>query len=211
MESVAHPNGRLAGILFLVAGAQFVLGLVVAEALYPGYSVSVNYISDLGIGSSSWVFNSSVFLFGLLSIIGVFFLPRTSDFRGLVVLLVLMAIGAMGTGIFTKAFTTVHGAVSLMAFFFGGLSAIASFKVLRMPLSVISVILGTVTLGALGLFAGGLVTAGALASSEPPVSEFFLGLGPGGMERMIAYPALVWLISFGGHLIAASEKAETPE
>jgi hypothetical membrane protein len=205
------PDRTTAGILFLVAGAQFVLGLVLAEALYPGYSVSVNYVSDLGIGPSSWVFNSSVFLLGLLSIAGSYLLPRRSDFRVLTVFLAFMAIGAMGTGIFTKALPTVHGAVSSMAFLFGGLSAIASFKVLRMPLSAISVVLGMVTLGALGLFAGGLVTAGALTSSEPPASEFFLGLGPGGMERMTVYPAFVWLISFGAHLIAVSGKAETPE
>jgi hypothetical membrane protein len=188
------------------------LGLVVAEALYSGYSVADNYISDLGVGPSSMVFNSSAFLFGLLSIIGAYFLPRTVDFRGLTVLLVLMAIGAMGVGIFTSAFsTTIHGVVSLMAFGFGSLSAIASFKVSKLPLSAISVILGVMTLGALALFAAGLVTTGSLTSSEPPASEFFLGIGPGGMERMIVYPELIWLTLFSGRLITLSEKQETPK
>jgi hypothetical membrane protein len=209
---MARPNGRIAGVLFLVASAQFILGLVVAEALYSGYSVADNYISDLGVGPSSMVFNSSAFLFGLLSIIGAYFLPRTVDFRGLTFLLILMAIGAMGVGIFTSAFsTTIHGVVSLMAFGFGGLSAIASFKVSKLPLSAISVILGVMALGALALFAAGLVTTGSLTSSEPPASEFFLGIGPGGMERMIAYPALIWLTLFSGHLIALSEKQENPK
>jgi len=209
---MAHPNGRIAGILFLVASTQFILGLVVAEALYSGYSVANNYISDLGVGSSSMVFNSSAFLFGLLSIIGAYFLPRTFDFRGLTVLLILMAIGAMGVGIFTSAFsTTIHGVVSLIAFGFGGLSAIASFKVTKLPLSAISVILGVMTLGALALFAAGLVTTGSLTSNEPPASEFFLGIGPGGMERMIVYPELIWLILFSGHLITLSERQENPK
>jgi len=207
---MTHPNGRIAGVLFLVASTQFILGLVVAEALYPGYSVAHNYISDLGVGSSSMVFNSSAFLFGLLSIIGAYFLPRTVDFRGLTVLLILMAIGAIGVGIFTSAFsTTIHGVVSLMAFGFGGLSATASFKVTKLPLSAVSVLLGMMTLGALALFAAGLVTTGSLTSSEPPASEFFLGIGPGGMERIVAYPALIWLILFSGHIIALSEKQET--
>ena len=201
-----HPNGKTAGILFFIASAQFILGLIVAEALYPGYSISDNYISDLGVGPSSVIFNSSVFILGLLPIIGAYFLPRTSDFRVLTILLVLMAIGSMGTGVFTKDFATIHGAVSLMAFLFSGLSAIASFKVLKTPLSVISVILGLMTLGALALFAAGLVTMGSLTSSEPPASEFFLGIGPGGMERMIVYPVLIWLAGFSGHLIALSEK-----
>jgi hypothetical protein len=33
-----------------------------------------------------------------------------------------------------------------------------------------------------------------------------LGLGVGGMERMIAYPILVWGTGFGGHLIAQGER-----
>jgi len=206
---MASPNCRIAGILFLTASAQFILGLIVAEASYSGYSVADNYISDLGVGPSSIVFNSSAFLFGLLSLIGTYFLPRRTDFRNLTILLVLMAIGAMGVGIFTSAFPTIHGIVSLMAFGFGGLSAIASFKTSKLPLSAISVMLGTMTLGALALFAGGLVTTGSLTSSEPPASEFFLGIGPGGMERMIAYPALIWLTLFSGHLITLSEKQET--
>jgi hypothetical membrane protein len=122
-----------------------------------------------------------------------------------------MAIGAMGVGIFTSAFTTIHGIVALMAFGFGGLSAIASLKVSKLPLSAISVILGVITLGAVALFACGLVTTGSLTTSEPPASEFFLGIGPGGMERMIVYPALIWLILFSGHLIALSEKQETTQ
>ncbi len=203
---MVHPDGRFGGVLFSVAVTQFVLCFIIAEALYPGYSISDNYISDLGVGPSSLIFNSSIFLFGLLSIIGAYFLPRTADFRVLTVLLVLMAVGAMGAGVFTKNFTAIHGAVSLMAFFFGGLSAIASFKTLKAPLSVISVVLGLMTLGALALFAGGLLESGAYTSTEAPTSDLFLGLGPGGMERMIVYPALVWLAGFSGHLFAASEK-----
>ena len=209
---MACPNGKIAGVLLLVASAQFILGFVVAEALYPSYSVADNYISDLGVGPSSIAFNSSAFLFGALSLIGAFFLPRTVDFRSLTVLLILMAIGAMGVGIFTSAFsTTIHGVMALMVFGFGGLSAIVSFKVSKLPLSAISVILGMITLGALALFACGLVTTGSLTSSEPPASEFFLGIGPGGMERMIVYPALIWLTLFSGHLIALSEKQEKPK
>lgn len=99
----------------------------------------------------------------------------------------------------------------MMAFGFGALSAIVSFRVLKMPLSAISVILGVMTLGALALFAAGLVTTGSLNSNVPPSSEFFLGLGPGGMEHMIVYPAGIWLILFSGHLITLSEKQEKPE
>jgi len=30
-------------------------------------------------------------------------------------------------------------------------------------------------------------------------------LGAGGMERMIAYPALLWVIGFGGHLMGLED------
>jgi hypothetical membrane protein len=203
---MARLNGKMAGVLFFIASTQFVIGLIVAEALYPSYSVSGNYISDLGVGPSSMIFNSSIFLLGLLSIIGAYFLPRTLNFRALTILIVLMAIGAMGAGIFTKNFATIHGAVSSMAFAFGGLSAIVSFKVLKMPFSVMSVILGLTALGALGLFAGGLLTIGLFESIEAQDSVFFLGIGPGGMERMVVYPAIIWLAGFSGHLIAMSEE-----
>jgi hypothetical membrane protein len=199
-------NGKMAGLFFFIASTQFLLGLIVAEALYPGYSVSDNYVSDLGVGPSSIIFNSSVFLLGLLSIFGAYFLLRTLGVRVLTILLVFMAIGAMGVGIFTKDFVTIHGAVSLIAFAFGGLAAVSSYRVLKMPLSIMSLTLGLMALGALSLFAGGILTNGSLTNIEARDSVFFLSLGPGGMERMIVYPALIWLAGFGGYLVATSEK-----
>jgi hypothetical membrane protein len=203
---MTYPKERVAGVLFFVAVTQFILGLAIAEALYPGYSVSGNYISDLGIGPSSMIFNSSVFLLGLLLLIGTYFLRHVSNFRTVNTLLFLMAIGAMGVGVFTKDFTLAHGAVSSMAFFFSGLSAIASAKVLKKPFSLIGTVLGALTLGALGLFSIGLITSGSYTSNIAYDSNFYLGLGPGGMERMIIYPALMWLAEFSGNLATQREK-----
>jgi len=208
---MARSNGRIAGVLFFVAGAQFIFGLVVAEALYPSYSFADNYISDLGVGPSSIIFNSSAFLLGLLLLIGTYFLRHISNFKTVSMLLLLMALGAMGVGVFTKDYRTAHGAVASAAFFFAGLSAISSFKVLKKPLSLISIILGTMTLGALVLFSSGMITSGSLTSDIAYDSDFYMGLGPGGMEHMIVYPALIWLTLFSGHLIALSEKQETPQ
>jgi hypothetical protein len=116
-----------------------------------------------------------------------------------------MAVGAMGAGVFTKDITLAHGALSSMAFLFAGLSAMASFEVVKKPLSLISIVLGAMALGALALFSCGLVTSGSLTSNVAYDSIFFLGLGPGGMERMIVYPALMWLAGFGGYLVARQE------
>jgi hypothetical membrane protein len=184
--------GKVAGALFFIAASQFVVGIMVAEALYPDYSISANYISDLGVGASSLIFNSSVFLLGLLILIGAYYLHRAFNFRLLTLLLVLTAIGAMGVGVFTEDYGQMHTLVSLIAFLFGGLSSVASFRLLKKPLSFIAVVLGFISLGALVLFAGAID----------------LGLGLGGMERMIAYPILLWGAGFGGYLISYSEKAE---
>jgi hypothetical membrane protein len=189
---MAYSSAKVAGALFFIAASQFVLALIIAEASYSGYNISSNYISDLGVGRSSMIFNSSVFLLGLLVMIGAYFLQRAFDFKALTVLLVLTAIGAIGVGVFTKDSGTIHPVVSLIAFLFSGLSAIASYKLLKLPFSVIAVILGLMDLGALVLSSG----------------EIYLGLGAGGMERMIVYPILMWGAGFGGHLIARPEKTD---
>jgi len=196
-----YSNGKVAGTLFFIAATQFVVGVFVSEALYPGYSIADNYISDLGVGPSALIFNSSVFVMGLLIIFGAYFLQRAFHFELLTVLLVLTAIGAMGVGILTEDFGVLHLIVSLIAFLFGGLSAIFSvlcsyvhkFPLVKMPFSAISVILGLMALGALGLFFG----------------RIYLGLGAGGMERMILYPILMWGAGFGGYLIAYPEERPT--
>jgi hypothetical protein len=56
-----------------------------------------------------------------------------------------------------------------------------------------------------------MITSGSLTSDIAYDSDFYMGLGPGGMEHMIVYPALIWLTLFSGHLIALSEKQETPQ
>jgi hypothetical protein len=173
--------------------------------------MSGNYISDLGIGPSSAIFNSSVFLLGLLLLSGTYFLRHNPDFKIFRTLLLLMALGAMGVGVFTKDFRTAHGAVATMAFFFSGLSAISSSKLQRRPFSTMSIILGAVTLGALALFSSGMTTSGSLTSDIAYDSNFYLGLGPGGMEHMIVFPALMWLAGFSGQLVTNTKHQQKSE
>ena len=186
-----YSKGKVAGVLFFIAATQFVLGLIVAEALYPGYSISQNYISDLGIGSTAMVYNASVFLLGLFMIVGTYFLQRAFNIKILTALLVLTAIGSMGVAIFTKNSEPMHSIAALLVFLFGGLSAIYSYKLMKPPFYLINVIIGVMTLSALVLF----------------VVHQYLGLGVGGMQRIIVYPILIWTIGVGGYLIALPEKS----
>jgi len=203
---MSYSKEQIAGGIFFVAVTQFILGLIIAEALYPGYSVHDRYISDLGVGPSSLVFNSSAVLLGVLSLVALYFLRRNLSLKTVQRFLFLMALGAIGVGVFTKEFTLAHGAVSSLAFFFGGLSAIASFKVLKQPFSLVSIVLGAMTLGALVLFSIGMWASGSVTSTEAMDSVFYLGLGPGGMERMIVYPLLIWLAGFAGYLVTERER-----
>jgi hypothetical membrane protein len=78
-----------------------------------------------------------------------------------------------------------------MAFFFGNLAVIYSSKMVRPPLSYLFILLGLIGLSALALFGGSI----------------YLGLGAGGMERMIFYPAMFWAIGFGAYLLAEENGA----
>jgi hypothetical membrane protein len=39
------------------------------------------------------------------------------------------------------------------------------------------------------------------------IGNIYFGLGVGGMERMIVYPILIWMIGFGSYLVAFPEKS----
>lgn len=184
---------KKAGILLLIASLQFILAMTISEALYPNYSVSENYISDLGepskAGHVAYIFNSSVFLLGVLIIAATYFIQRLFDYKLFSVCVGLAGIGAIGVGLFPESFGVLHTISSFIVFFFGSLSAIMSYKLQKFPLSCLAVILGVLSLLALILFG----------------VDLNLGLGRGGMERMIAYPTLLWALAFGGHLIGSSE------
>ena len=185
-----------AGVLLFIGAVQFVLGMLIAEFLYPGYSVSMNYISDLGATCrttciihqpSASIFNTSVSLLGVLTLVSSYFLWREFHNRLISLLLGLTGMGMVGVGLFPETAGIVHPIVSFITFFFGGLSAIATYKLMKAPFAYLSVLMGMISLIAFALF----------------ISEIFLGLGPGGMERMIAYPLLLWITGFGGNLMSS--------
>lgn len=194
---MAISNKRLAGSFLFVGVAQFSVFLIVAESLYPNYSVSGNYISDLGATCksscvfqqpSSTIFNSSIILLGLLLLASSYFLLKESRVVGSLV--AISGIGCIGVGTFTEASGILHPIFSLITFVFIGLSAISAIRLEKSPMSYFSVIAGFLTLLSLILY----------------ITHNYLGLGAGGMERMIVYPVMVWALSFGGYLIGTGEK-----
>ena len=188
-------NRRIVGVLLFSGALLALLGIHLAEFLYPGYSVSGNYISDLGATCratcivyqpSAFIFNTSVILLGILIISSSYLIWK--EFHSLIIaaLFCFSGLGAVGVGLFPETAGFLHVIVSFITFFFGALAAIAAIRIVKAPFSYFSVLMGLASLTSLVLY--GL--------------EIYMGLGPGGMERMIAYPILLWGIGFGGYMMS---------
>ncbi|UCD96847.1 MAG: DUF998 domain-containing protein [Candidatus Bathyarchaeota archaeon] len=174
----------VAGFLLCVGSVQCMLGIIVAEALHPGYSTGQNYISDLGVGPSSLIFNFSLIAIGVLGAVASYFIHHVFKRNSFTFLLMMGSIGAIGVGAFPENVRVVHTAFSLVVFLFTGLAAVWSYSVEEPPFAYLYAGLGGIALLALALFG----------------TEIYLGLGRGGMERLIAYPELLWALSFGSRL-----------
>ncbi len=192
-------NCSKAGALLFVGSVQFGIFLIVAESLSRTYSVQANYISDLGalFPASEPVFNTSILVFGLFAAFASYFLHRGLRWAPLSVLVLIAAIGMLGVGTFHEGSPfDLHEIFSLVTFLSTGLAAIVAARFEKAPLSYFSVALGVFALVALLLF---LPNDGSFGTS--------IGIGVGGLERMIVYPVLLWSVAFSGHLIGMPDRA----
>lgn len=84
----------------------------------------------------------------------------------------------------------LHGIGATLAFVFGNVAIVVLGWSLRLPvtLRVFSFFLGVLALGALVFYA----------------SSHFLGLGNGGIERVVAFPQTIWLIMTGTYMLSSS-------
>jgi hypothetical membrane protein len=197
---------KLAGALLFTAGAAILMGIITAEALYPAaYSTSGNTISDLGgtrppdsvvLQPSAAILDITMLVTGAMIIAAAWLVHRAYRRRAVTISLAGYGIGVLGIGVFPGN-TTPHPLVATFVFVAAGVAAILAYQVLPPPLRQISIVLGTVTLVSLVL--------GSFFLEWGPVAE----LGEGGIERWIAYPAVLWLTVFGGYLMG-SRGAEAP-
>lgn len=196
-------SARVSGTLMLCAGAAILMGIITAEALFPGtYRTSHNQISDLG---STWnpggrvyqpsatIFNTTMLVTGLMITASAGFLYRASRRRALTIVLGILGLGILLVGVFhgrmiNGEFSShgVHPIVSMVAFISGPVAALLSARLTRGPFRYVAA-----SLGLLGLL--GVVLTGTLGDTH---------LGKGGIERWIAYPTILWLVTFGGYLLA---------
>ena len=167
----------------------------IAEGTYPGYSVGKNALSDLGaLGSpTAFLWNGMLLATSLLLIAGIvmFFRSKALDIprRGATgVLFVLPAVGLMLVSLFPEnLIPTIHFAGALMSFIFGGVSDVYAFRFTKGPFRYFSVLLGVIS----------LLATPVLGVSQGHSSFVDFGV----VERIVAYPLIIWYIAFAGYLM----------
>ena len=191
-------NLKLAGLLFYLSGAIVLMGIITAEAMYPsGYTTFKNEISDLGatrqpnsvsFEPSSSIFNSIMWLSGLMILTATFYQHKYFKKLLFTIPAILFGIGLFGVGIFPGNVRPYHGMSAMLAFLAGGVSAVTSFKIVKIPYKYIGILLGIISL-----------TTWFMAVFSPSTLMPFIGIG--GTERWVAYPLMLWLTGIGGHLM----------
>lgn len=189
--------------VWLLSVHYFLTQLIVVNAWETPYSLTQNPISDLGntvcgLHAERYVcsplhnfMNTSFITLGAFMALGSLliyqgFRKSKASFIGFS----LMAIAGAGTvlvGVFPEnTVASLHGLGAFLAFLFGNLALVVLGIVLEMPkkLRIYTLLSGTISLLALVLYS----------------SQNYLGLGEGGMERLVAYPQTVWLIVFGVYI-----------
>jgi hypothetical membrane protein len=200
---------KAAGVLAQVAAAQWVLLVIVAETQYPNYVIQQHFLSDLGatcqrglvpiacviISPASQIWNSTLALMGLLSLVSAVLVYAALKRKGFSLLFGLWGLGAFIAGVVPETLLSVHELASTLAFVGGSLAAIVAYRFLPSPLKYLSVALGLLS------FASLLVLI-----FEGPFYRWngIFGLGPGGIERMVVYPIIIWEIALGAYLMSGA-------
>jgi len=186
---------RNPGFWILSASILLILLFQVAEFLFTGYSVSNNTISDMGVGPepSRTIFSGALIIFGPMVLMSAALFYEEDPKSLLWLFMAIAGIGALGVALFNEDYPQIHYFFSALVFAFGNLAAICSYKLTKAPFAWISVLLGAIGLASLSLYA----------------FDCYLGLGQGGMERIVFYCAMLWALSFGGYLLATDRTPST--
>lgn len=188
-----HNSKKIAGLLGIVAVVQIVLAVFICEALYSGYSVGQQYISDLGnwslAGNYAAIFDVSLIFAGILGIASAYFIQQAFKNRLFTSLLMINAFCNILMGVFAEDISMpMHGISALISLVVGLGAAFMTYKFIKSPLSYAPIILGEVIIVAVVLQASGN----------------YLGLGLGGIERLEIYPSLLGALVFDAYIIGES-------
>lgn len=192
-----HSPLKIAGALYVVAVFQFFVFELVAETLYPGYSVARNYISDLGATCvnppstlhcvvhqpTANIFDASVFVLGLMLLAGTCFVYYGARKRFYCASAAVADIAILFAGVFPENTGWPHAIDSLFVFWFLGISLVLAWTIVNgAVIRYMAVVFGVLTLF-FNIF-------------DVPARL----VGAGGQERLLVLSALVGLLSIGGYL-----------
>ena len=201
---------RLGAAVWILAIQFFIAQFVVQSAWTTPFSLTKNYISDLGntacgpypSDSSMYVcspwhawMNASFILLGLTILFGAVlirgdFLPGRMLAAGLS-LIGLAGPGLIAVGLFPENMNIAAHKIGAGGQFISGNLGLVVLGVAMLQarhwsvLAVYSIASGVVGLLATALF----------------VSDLYLGVGIGGMERLAAYPLPLWLVVAGSYFV----------
>jgi hypothetical membrane protein len=192
--ATAVDGVRLSGLLLLLLGAGFLTVTMLGASMAPNYDYAGGAISDLGvIRETAVLFNATLIMVGLLNIVGGYLLYRWHGRAWILSIFVLGGLGALGAGVFPLSSGGLHSLFALLAFVFFNVEAIAVAAVIAGPMRIVSILAGVV----------GLLFVAVMVIGDAGNPAIFGPIGHGGAERMIAFPAMLWAVAFGGYLMAA--------
>jgi hypothetical membrane protein len=184
---------RIPGVALFVLSAQFMAAIMLAASMAPGYDFAGGAISDLGvIAQTSLLFNVSLVAVGALNLVAGYAFYTTHRRAWILALFALAGVGAAGAGLVPLDTSDFHGIFALVAFLFFNLEAIACATVVSGPMRPISALAGVV----------GLAFVVVMVIGDSGNAAIFGPIGHGGAERMIVYPPMLWMLAFGGYLMA---------
>ena len=198
--TIARTNERsrsrlwVPGLLLFILAAGFVTVIMVGTSMAPGYNVKGGAISDLGvIGETATLFNGALLAVGLLNIVSGYLLYRSQGHVWVFALFLLAGLGAIGAGLVPLNTSDLHGIFALVAFVFFNVEALGAATLMSGPMRWVSVVAGLV----------GLAFVVIMVIGDAGNPGVFGPIGHGGAERMIVYPSMLWMMAFGGYLMAA--------
>jgi len=188
---------KIGGLLYVVAVFQFFVFELVAETLYPGYSVASNYVSDLGATCvnppsnlscvvhqpTAAIFDATVSLMGLLLLAGACFVYHGTRKKPYLITSAVADLAILLIGVFPENTGSAHAVVSEVSFVFTGISLVLAWTIVKGR--IISYLM--VAFGAMTLF---------FTLTDVPARD----VGVGGQERLLVLSALVGLLTLGGYL-----------
>lgn len=194
---VRNNSVKFGGSLYVVAIFQFFVFELVAETLYHGYSVASNYISDLGATCinppstvscvvhqpSANIFDATVFLLGLILLVGAFFVYQGTLRKPYFVISAIADLAILLIGVFPEDTGWTHALLSEVAFLFTGIALILARTIVK----------GDVMRYLAMAF--GILTVFFTITSIPANV-----VGVGGQERILVLSALLGLLALGGYL-----------